>query len=251
MSQLLQSERCSHGSSLRRVAPGDAGGRLRRDRRGGVARQPGWTRDDVSQRPAGGVNTSISRRLGKWTGWAMFVWSWVEWVGTDKRPSLGDCHGLPPSARDLPPSAINCHFLPRTASFERGISGLGAGPSTRPSRRIVEDVSTGVWVMRVERLGGRQRAVRRPDSKIRLGPRGGLSPSATSLFWGVTERTRQSGRRLKGLEDETFGRGFGAFELTSRRWPREWSGRWGLGSRDKVYRRSASIRARHSRSRRW
>ena len=129
MSPLLQRERYSHESSSRRAGPGDAGGCLGRQWRGGFARQSLWTRDGVSQRLAGGVNTSISRRLGEGTWWAMLVWSWVEWAGADKRPSLGDCHRLPPVCQrpatvchQLPFPATHCQFstkIPRTWRLDR------------------------------------------------------------------------------------------------------------------------------------
>ncbi len=185
MSRLLQGERCGDGPSVRKADLGDAGGFLGSDERGGFARRQGRTRDADSQRGVGRVNTGAPRSVGEWAGSAMIALWGGKRRGLEKRPWQG---GLSPSARNLPgtcqhlpPSAINCQALP---VWNEDSTGLEPGPSTRSFPRVVEDVSTDVWVTRTESRGGRRLRRGRPAWKSRPGPPGGLSPSAISMSGG-------------------------------------------------------------------
>ena len=209
MSQLIQSERYSHGASLRRAGPGDAGGRLGRQWRGGVARQAGRTRDEVSQRPAGAVNTSISRRLGEGTAWAMFVWSWVEWAGADKRPSLGDCHRLPPVCQrpatvchQLPFPATHCQFftkIPRPWSLDhRPGTDLKLWRMSRPA--------FGLWGPNLGALVGCGRPGR--SGKTGFTPPGPCHRLPHRWF-GRAREEAHSMRGANAMIEETGGRDFG------------------------------------------
>lgn len=63
---------------------------------------------------------------------------------------------LSPSATGLPPTAITCHVLPRTDSFERSFSGCASTPIAVSKSKALVDVLAGTHVRAEDFAGGLQ-----------------------------------------------------------------------------------------------